>query len=40
MPAAENDNKYITVEEDFSFAKIISARKKDFNYLWKSKVKI
>ncbi|MDQ1141142.1 Wzz/FepE/Etk N-terminal domain-containing protein [Pedobacter agri] len=40
MPAAENDNKYITVEEDFSFAKMISTRKKDFNYLWRSKVKI
>ncbi|RZK40544.1 MAG: hypothetical protein EOO90_14810 [Pedobacter sp.] len=40
MAVAENDKKYITVEEDFSFAKMISARKKDFGYLWKSKIKI
>ena len=40
MSVAENDKRYITVEEDFSFAKMISARKKDLNYLWKFKIRI
>ncbi|RZK91155.1 MAG: hypothetical protein EOO98_06705, partial [Pedobacter sp.] len=40
MQSVENNVKYTTVEEEFSFASMINARKKDLNYLWKHKIRI
>ncbi|WP_316832403.1 hypothetical protein [Pedobacter aquatilis] len=40
MQPAENKTKYTNIEEEFSFAKMIAARKKDLDYLWKFKIRI
>ncbi|KQS37810.1 Wzz/FepE/Etk N-terminal domain-containing protein [Pedobacter sp. Leaf194] len=40
MQSVENNVKYTTVEEEFSFASMINARKKDLKYLWKHKIRI
>ncbi|RYF99076.1 MAG: hypothetical protein EOO07_37245, partial [Chitinophagaceae bacterium] len=40
MSSVENHIKYTTVEEEFSFANMMNARKKDLIYLWKYKIRI
>lgn len=40
MQSADNKTTYVNVEEEFSFANMIDARKKDFTYLWKFKLRI
>lgn len=40
MQSEENKTKYANVEEEFSFANMINARKKDIAYLWRFKIRI
>lgn len=40
MQPVETSKKYITVEEEFSFAKMMDARRKDIAYLWSFKIRI
>lgn len=40
MQREEHKTKYINVEEEFSFANMINARKKDIAYLWRFRIRI